>query len=81
MDVDGQAREKDMAVAVAVVMGGEETLGMVGNLKDKEGAPVGSTITGFLVISLINWTMSHMHSSSGIVLHMANWLPTTQKLP
>ena len=81
MDVDGMAGEKGVAVAVAVVTGRAETLGMVGNLKDEEGALVGGTITGFLVNSLINRTMSHMHSSSGIVLQMANWLPTTQKLP
>ena len=74
-DMDRTAGEKDMA------MGGVETLGVVGNLKDKEGALVGGTTTGFLVNSLINLTMSHMHSSSGIVLHMGNWLPTTQKLP
>ena len=41
VDMDGMAGEKDMAVGMAVVMGGVETLGMVGNLKDEEGAPVG----------------------------------------
>ena len=67
------AGEKDMAMAV--VLGGAETLGVVGNLKDEEAALVGSTITGFLMNSLI------IHGSFGIVLYMANWLPTTQKLP
>ena len=61
MDMDRAAGEKDMAVAM--VLGRVETLGVVGNLKGKEAALVGSTITGFLVNSLINWILSHMHGS------------------
>ena len=79
MDMDRVAGEKDMAMAM--VSGGVETLGVVGNLKGEEATLVGSTITGFLVNSLINWILSHMHGSFRIMLHMANWLPTTQKLP